>query len=365
MIDISALSVTAKEMRGLISREVGLPEDQVLIGHPMEAAGTGNADTTGKHYLNLFFYRVVYAGYPSDAGQDDPVYVRLHCLITALGANETVNNNVVTAGENDLRLIGSVMQILHATPTLAIRDAGGADIGLLQMVPVNLSLDDINHIWSTQGDTPYRLSVGYEIAMLPVPMAQRVEKAQRVGGVRTDVGLVDKPAAGIASDAGDASAVTFTRVDTTQEDWAPHICFVSEQDGQLQCSYSLGFEAASDALRLFVAKIWIAGDPDAEVFLYWERWLDGETGWQPHANKNGALIKRYAKPVGRDMDPARVASLPEDTFYKMFKPFYWGKAGSSQGMLYAVRRYTRSSDGAQIEVRSNPLLLIAGRREAP
>lgn len=365
MIDVSALSVTAKRMRGLIAGAVQLPEDQILIGHPAEAVGTGNSDTTGKHYLNLFFYRVVYAGYPSDAGQDDPVYVRLQCLITALGANETMNSNVVTAGENDLRLIGSVMHVLHATPVVMISDGDGADIGQLQIVPVNLSLDDINHIWSTQGDTPYRLSIGYEIALLPVPMAQRVEKTQRVGGVRTDVGTMPDRGSEPVAKAGDATVVSRTHVNTAAEEWAPHICFVNEQDGKRACSYSLAFEAGSDALRLFRPRIWIAGDPDAEVFLYWERWLDGESGWQPHANKNGVRIKRYAQPYGTVMDPAEVDTLPADALFEMFKPFYWRKSGSSQGMLYAVRRYTRSSDGAELEARSNPLLLIASHREAP
>jgi len=362
MIDISALSVTAKELRSLITREVGLPEDQILIGHPMEAAGTGNADTTGKHYLNLFFYRVVYAGYPSDAGQDDPVYVRLHCLITALGANETVNNNVVTAGENDLRLIGSVMQILHATPVLSIRDADGAEVGLLQIVPVNLSLDDINHIWSTQGDTPYRLSVGYEIAVLPVPMAERVERAQRTGAIRADVGVTEGSSKGHVTPSKGSAEVPFIKVDTAGEDWAPHICFVHTQNGQPECSYALSFEARSNALRLFQPRVLIAGDPDAEVYLYWERWLDGDSGWQAHTNKNGALIRRIVQPYSRTIDPSQVANLPGIALYKMFKPFYWGKRGNSQGMLYAVRRYTRSSDGAQLEVRSNPLLLIAGQK---
>ena len=70
---------------------------------------------------------------------------------------------------------------LRLEPLLSIGDALGNEIALLQVVPQGMNLDNLNHIWSTQTDISYRLSVAYEMALAPVPHAMPVEAAPLVG----------------------------------------------------------------------------------------------------------------------------------------------------------------------------------------
>jgi len=153
-------------------------------------------------------------------------------------------------------------------------------------------------------------------------------------------------------------------VDTEDENWAPHICFVSNQNGQDICSYSLSFEAKSRALKGFKPRIWVAGQPGEKVYLYWELWLNAKQGWHDYVNKKGARLKRNVKISGQTINPEDVAVQPPGTFGKTLVPrTLKRKSSSSQGVLYAVRTYKRASDGATIEVRSNPLLLIVYRKK--
>src|SRR6185503_12269288 len=173
MAQPSSLSIAARALRTHVADAVGLPESQILIGHP-SLASKDVGDETNKQFLNLFFYRVEHGAYRADGTADDPSYLRFYCLVTALGTKETVGGGTVSAGENDLRLVGGVMQGLHENPILMLQDDAAQDVAQLQVVLHALSLDDLNHIWSTQGDTPYRLSVGYELALLPLPLATPV-----------------------------------------------------------------------------------------------------------------------------------------------------------------------------------------------
>ena len=87
--------------------------------------------------------------------------------------------------KNDLRLIGEVMRILHEQPVISVSNGTNGEIAQLQIVPHPLNLDNLNHIWSTQGDTAYRLSVAYEMALAPIPLTEAVERSSLVGEIRT------------------------------------------------------------------------------------------------------------------------------------------------------------------------------------
>ena len=114
MVAISSLSVAANELRTLLQTEiVDVDVEQIKIGHPKETFGDMKKDM---NHLNLFFYNVQYDGYPVDGLSTDPFYVRLYCLITAVGAKKSN----LSAGENDLRLIGEVMRVLHEQPVIMI-----------------------------------------------------------------------------------------------------------------------------------------------------------------------------------------------------------------------------------------------------
>ena len=116
MIDPNALSLVAQGLRQSIADGIALDISQVLIGNP--AVGATQAENqSGLQFLNLFFFRVDYGGFPAST-QDDPIYLRLFCLMTAFGNDETDGDNTVTAGENDLRLVGNVIAHMHQSPII-------------------------------------------------------------------------------------------------------------------------------------------------------------------------------------------------------------------------------------------------------
>ena len=166
----SSLTTLAHEVRSKLTEATSLDPTQIVIGPPHEAARQ-QENAPDKDYLCVFFYRMEYSGFPADAASDDPLYLKAFCMITALGGR----SSEVTPGDSELRLIGEVAECFHRNPVLIL---DGAQI---QIVPMQLSLDDINHLWATQNNTPYRLSLSYEFTLLPVPLKAHVRpQAPRV-----------------------------------------------------------------------------------------------------------------------------------------------------------------------------------------
>ena len=163
----SSLTTLAHEVRSKLTEATSLDPTQIVIGPPHEAARQ-QENAPDKDYLCVFFYRMEYSGVPADAASDDPLYLKVFGMITALGGR----SSGVTPGDAELRLIGEVVEYFHRNPVLKL--SSGAKI---KVVPTQLSLDDINHLWATQNNTPYRLSLSYEFTLLQVPL-QAHEKKQ-------------------------------------------------------------------------------------------------------------------------------------------------------------------------------------------
>jgi hypothetical protein len=341
----SSLSVAARTLRTHLAAAVSLPEAQILIGHPSSAAKDVEAEIN-KQFLNLFFYRVEHGAYPADGTSDDPFYVRFYCLITALGTKETVNGNVISAGENDLRLVGGVMQGLHENPEFMLQGDGGEDVAQMQVVLHSMSLDDLNHIWSTQGDTPYRLSVGYELALLPLPLERASPRGPRIGSIgvelRTGARLPLLPAGGLQATTF-APQVPAVRVNSALPDWVPHICWLAPGE---TLQYSLVFATGALPANLQVIPL---GAPGSDVELGWEIWNPALPGarWTTAAASPPALTVEID-----EIDPKQTTP----SFFSLARNVTSPLSGRGQAVLYATRDYTRP-DGAVVTLRSNPLLL--------
>ncbi len=134
--------------------------------------------------------------------------------------------------------------------------------------------------------------------------------------------------------------VVATRVDTGREDWSARVCFV--QGGA--CAESVAFAVGSAELAAFSPQVWVAGEVGSSVDLTWEVW-DRDQGWRQEGTPVAAAVTDPA------IDPAAAAGA---TTTAVSLPFD-DRAG--QAVLYAVRTYTRASDGVELTVRSNPLLV--------
>ncbi len=307
---------------------------RVMIGSPASAAPAQN-DTD--HRLNFFYYLIEPAGFFTGNTPGDPWWLRLQCLITGFGIAE----DKISAGENDLRLLGEVMRLFHETPILPALTVDDETF-LLQVVFLPLHPDDLNHIWSTQGEVSYRPSVAYEMSLAPVIPKKRRPGSPLVGRLGAEVRTFASPRS--APFAGEilAPPVPLSKVDAALPGWAPVVCLVHES----QCALSLAFLKGSQALADFTPQVWVAGAPGAAVTLRWQRWTSA-SGWQEVAATTPATA------TAATLDPDKVG---EAVTQAVDLPADFAAQGG-QAVLYAERKYQRGSDGVEITVKSNPLLV--------
>lgn len=301
----------------------------VLLGTPAEAS-PGESDTD--HRCNLFFFRFEPSGFSPDTQPGMTRFLRMHCLVTPFAASE----GSISAGENDLRLIGEVLRVFNEKPVFELTAAG--EPFHIQALLQNLGLDQLNQLWSTQGDTIYRPSVLFEISLAPVVPNEPMIESPLAGSLGLSVhARMDADSSGTTAE---APPVQMATPDTSNEAWAPSVCLVRASD----CLQSIGLAVGSGELATFSPQIWVAGEVGASVKLRWEVW-DAVTGWQSQSGTTTTTISEAT------LDPDAVAGATLTTLSLPFDD----KAG--QMVLYAEREYTRASDSAVLTVRSNPLLV--------
>ncbi|MCB1761057.1 MAG: DUF4255 domain-containing protein [Gammaproteobacteria bacterium] len=304
----------------------------VTMGPPAAVASEEDAQR-----INLFFYRIEPSGFESAPHPNDPWRVRLFCLISTFGIDE----DDVPAGENDLRMLGEVIRVFREQPVLDTLTLGSEQIRM-QAVFTPASDEQINQIWSTQGDATYHPSVVYEMALaLIMPSSRRIEpslvgaigsqaRAGRAGRFQQFNGAIQGP------------PVTLQRIDTSNPRWLPQLCWLH----QGECAHSLSIEEA----EAFTPFVWLAGDNSVSVELVWELW--DSSGWR----RVGVPIP--ATPFNDLIDPENIPHIAPPFPLQVSSPVTIPPGESAaQGLLYAVRRITPQPGGAEIELRSNPLLL--------
>lgn len=307
---------------------------RVLMGPPAEASPGASAT---EHRVNLFFYRIEPPGFFPDVAPDEIWRIRLHCLITAFGMTE----GQVSAGENDLRLLGEIVRLFHETPIMGPVGLNGEQVRM-EAVFRPLEIEELNHLWATQGDVAYRPSVAYELSLVPIIPSQRDLGSPLVGRTASQVyGDMEARHAPFTSE-GQAwePEVAVRRVAGELEDWAPAICLVYKG----RCTESLSFRVGSPALTAFNPRVWVAGPEHAPVTLRWEIW-DHTQGWRTAAGSLNTVAR------GELLDPGQAAGAVTVGFALPFKDH------PGQAVLYAERGFVRGSDGANLTVRSNPVLI--------
>lgn len=330
---LSPLSQVCKGIRAYLDGELNAPDRSkvsVLLATPADTASAGAGDSD--HRLNLFFYRFEPSGLFPDTLPGETGWLRAFCLVTPFAAEE----DSVGAGENDLRLIGEVMRVFHEKPVFQLSVDG--EEYHLQVIFQPLGLDQLNQLWSTQGDTLYRPSVLYEVSLAPILPAVKAVPAPLAGGFGLQVQpTLEQRETSIAGRFPEVPAMTPA---ITREDWAPAIAFVHGG----ACAFSFSLALGSPELAAFVPRVWLAGKVGEPVSLRWETW-DATHGWQVVEPAGAALI------ASAGIAPDAVATAPTQALALPFSDHV------GQMLFYAERSYTRAADGVMLTVRSNPLLI--------
>ena len=335
----SSLSIICSSVRDFVRLGIDAVGNNIniLIGSPAEI------ENDDEHRVSLFFYRFEPSGFQAHAHPEDPWQIRVFCLINAF----SIEDDGVLAGENDLRIIGQIVKVFRETPVLQATDVNGETVRL-QVVFSPATDEQINQVWSTQGDTTYRPSVIYEMALaVIVPSVLRVEPSlvASVGSqARASMDARFQGFDGVTS----GPIVSAASVNTNNPNWQPVICWIFNDE----CLHTLSFDVDSDAFAAFTAQIWLAGEPSEGIQLQWEMW-QANSGWQ----QQGTAIA--VTPQTNFIDPDNIPAAVLNTF-----PFEPGQPisippgqNAAQGMLYAVRDVVVSPGQSAIQIRSNPLLL--------
>lgn len=303
----------------------------IYLGAPAEVAAHRD-----QHRLGLFFYRFEPSGFQANAHPRDPWQVRLHCMISCMAAEESIDN----PGADDLRLLGLVMALFHEHPLLPPVSLDSERLHL-EVVFRPASDEQLNQLWSIQGDTAYRPSLLYEIALAQVMPERRRNEPPRVGTFGLETGA--DPGARSADFGGvlHAPLARARRVDPNQPGWAPLVCWVEDGD----CVESLTLDVTITDPADFQPALWIAGVPGTTVSLEWQVW-QGER-WQ-------AVVGGERVIDSPAIDPAHVpVALPGIALpaLELEGRERW------QLLLHVSRAHRPVPGGPVLLLRSNPLLI--------
>lgn len=164
----SGFTVAARSLRSLLANKIEMIEEEANIKIDTPYNSLGLLENQQQN-LTLFFYHTTYAH--NAVGIDDPTVcpMTLHCLIIPYGA-DSHNSSV---GESDLYLAGEVVRVLHGNSRIMLKNpVNDEDVAWVQLLPAQLSMEEMNTIWSLQANTPHRLSISCEITIVPMQLQQ-------------------------------------------------------------------------------------------------------------------------------------------------------------------------------------------------
>jgi hypothetical protein len=303
------------------------------------------ASKTEDNRLNLFFYRFEPSGFQAGAHPNEPWRIRMFVLVTCMTALDDEQ------GVEDLRLLGMVMSYFNENRIMPLVTIGSETLRL-QVVFVPASDEQINQIWSTQGDTTYRPSVIYEISLAPVMPSTLRGEPPRVGftGLETHSDMRRRfdpfnPVTGSFR----PLPVGSHAVNSANPAWTPVICWV---DGDA-CSSSFSIDVDAVDPTTVSPRLWVAGQAGASVSLEWQIWQD--EAW---SEVDGGDLVISSTAIEPDSIPVGLPTidLPSLTVAGQAR---W------QLLLYATRSYQAFSGGPSITLRSNPLLISLYRGSTP
>ena len=181
--ELTVLNDVSETLKTLLENNVKeLPSNSVTFDSPSDFQERGS---TG---LSLFLYKVAenpdfknQESQPADSDklQYKPLTLDLYYLLTPFAHNR----------DAELVILSKIMRIFHDNAILSsssiktsLVESGNKE---LRVVLNDISLEQLNNLWSTFPETPYKLSVSYLITPIQIP-SERVLKIKRVIQKQTD-----------------------------------------------------------------------------------------------------------------------------------------------------------------------------------
>jgi Pvc16 N-terminal domain len=188
-VAVSSLSVAVQGIADFLDGQFG--EDVVIsVDSPQRAAERVKGGD--KHFLNLFTYRVMPSGFHAASASDEPFFVRINALLTPFLSDQDAG-----IPDADLRILGHAIRVLASRTIVPAVPLPGNSADpddfrsgphldyQLQAILQAPTMEELNHIWTTQGgELAYRLSAAYEFALIPIePLNHRIEAGPVVAAI--------------------------------------------------------------------------------------------------------------------------------------------------------------------------------------
>ncbi len=355
-------------------------EVSVTIGSP----GINQTSPVTKNTLNLFFYRFEPFGFAADALPGDVQWVKIFCIITAFGVDEDIDSDDrvdFSAGFNELRMLSQVMRLFQEQSVMMIEGDDSGEVWHTQFIPRPLADEQINQIWSTQGDTIYRPSVAYEIALAPIEPVTPSQEVARVAsfGAQAHNSMLNNNLLWPDDRDTHFPAVPSITVDSTNPQWAPAIVMVTGAASERAASLSINFQVPGDSTNADFSSfpevdIWIAGDSTQTNDIT----IVGQLLQNPDDDKNSGHWVEITplNNLTADVDSIDIETLPApSTTHFTLQQSHWTAIDDTrhswQLQLFAERhiKYNASTglwsdttaNDADVRIRSNPLLISLTR----
>lgn len=306
-VAVSSLSVAVQGIADFLDGQFG--EDVVIsVDSPQRAAE--RAKGGDKHFLNLFAYRVMPSGFHASSASEEPFFVRLNALLTPFLTDQNVG-----IPDADLRILGHAIRVLASRPIVPAAPLPGNSADpddfrsgphldyRLQAILQAPTMEELNHIWTTQGgELAYRLSAAYEFALIPIePLDHRLEAGPVMSSIIDLQPSVPKNPQGFISFGAEARAIplaaTTPEMNPPPVDFLPLVLFAA--DTGLSNAATVAPATASISLA-------ISGLPGtrAAVSIAWTR-ADNSVEAQPPQD--------FAVVAARIDDPAAIVELDLDS----------------------------------------------------
>lgn len=158
---VRARILTLKTIDGLTDLAVEIANPAQHHPRPVDATS---------HLVTLFLYRIEPDHAAMLAGPDRGMAVRLKVMITVYGGQHDGAEESI--GSIEMRILSHIMRLFLEQPQLGpIRVRDTLPLGPLadfvtkgvtvEAQQLSLDMEEVNHIWTTQGDTPFRTSLVY------------------------------------------------------------------------------------------------------------------------------------------------------------------------------------------------------------
>jgi hypothetical protein len=198
-IPVSSLSIAIQGLADFLAGQVteGIV---VTVDSPQKAQEQAKVSTA--QILNIFAYRIAPSGFHAGEPHNEPFFIRANLLLTAFPSGQGNPEPDV-----DLRVLGQAVRVLQSFPVIPMTLPGPAPTAApagdfrkgpttpyqLQAVLQAPTMEEMNHIWTTQGgELAYRLSACYELALIPIEPLTHAAPAPQVADV--DMVLAPGPA---------------------------------------------------------------------------------------------------------------------------------------------------------------------------